>query len=230
MKNCIIIIVLLTSTVKSVAQQVRMVQGQIVGLNTGKVYLYKTGLFAQGPQLVDSTRLSGQLFYFKRLLDEPGAYFMSIDEAIGQFHFVWDKDLFVVLDADNLNQSLVEDSSLNQTIRTFSDTTAKSYEQRMTLVRQTIAQAQQANNTSKVREAYEAYFTLFDTYKNVVSSFVELHKQEWSGLFILSSYHKDLGRQLTLDLLSVLNPVYQKSQLATKLKSMVSDSTYLISP
>lgn len=155
---------------------------------------------------------------------------MSIDEAIGQFHFVWDKDLFVVLDADDLNQSLVEESSLNQAIRTFSDTTAKSFEQRMVLVRQTIAQAQQAKDTSKVREAYEAYFNLFDNYKNVVSSFVELHKQEWSGLFILSSYHKDLGRQLTLDLLSVLDPVYQKSQLATKLKSMVNESTYLISP
>ena len=207
-----------------------MVQGQIVGLNTGKVYLYKTGLFAQGPHLVDSTRLSGQFFYFKRLIDEPGAYFMSIDDAIGQFHFVWDKDLFVVLDADDLNQSLVEESPLNQAIKTFSDTTAKSYEQRMGFVRQTIAQAQQANDTSKIRQAHEAYHNLFDTYKNVISSFVERHKQDWSGLFILSSYHKDLGRQLTLDLLSVLDPVCQKSQLATQLKAMVSDPIYLIRP
>ncbi|RZM10243.1 MAG: resolvase [Pedobacter sp.] len=81
MKSCIITFVLLTSLLISVAQQVRMVQGQIVGLNTSKVYLYKTGLFAQGPQLVDSTRLSGQLFYFKRLINELGAFFMSIDNA-----------------------------------------------------------------------------------------------------------------------------------------------------
>lgn len=230
MKSCVIIFVLLTSTLVSIAQRVCMVQGQIVGLNTSMVYLYKTGLFSQGPQLVDSTRLSGQFFYFKRLIDEPGAYFMSIDEAIGQFHFVWDKNLFVLLDADDLNQSLIEESPVNQAIKTFSDTTAKNYEQRMELVRQTIAQAQQANDTSKIRQDYEAYYSLFNSYKNMVSSFIELHKHEWSGLFILSSYHKDLGRQLTLDLLTVLDPIFQKSQVATQLKTMVSDSTYLIRP
>lgn len=207
-----------------------IIQGQIVGLTDSKVYLYSNRLLGQAPQLIDSVRLSGQFFSFKRVISEPVGYFLSINEAFGQFYFIWDKDLFISLNADDLNQSSVEESPVNELLKSFSDTVEIVYNRRFTQIRQSIIQTKQDEDMGKTQQLYEEYYRLARQLNDTTVSFIRLHKESWVSLFALVSYHRDLGRKQTLDLLSILNQTLLTSQLYRQLKEKISDSNYLMIP
>ncbi|WP_248475279.1 DUF4369 domain-containing protein [Spirosoma liriopis] len=230
MKNFLKTLFLLTSTLSGFAQGVSIIQGQIVGLNDSKVYLYASNLLGGGTKLVDSVRLSGQYFSFRRPLTEPTGYYLSIDEAFGQFYFIWDKDLFISLDSDDLNQSTVDESPVNKLLKSFSDTVEIAYNRRFKEVRQAIFQAKQDRDSNKTQQLYEEYFRLARQLNDHINSFIRLYKDSWVSLFTLLSYHRELGRKQTLDLLSIINPTLQNSQLYTQLKEKINDTNYPIIP
>lgn len=230
MKSFLKIILLLALTVSGFAQGVSIIQGQIVGLKNSTVYLYSTNLLGQASQLVDSVRLSGQFFSFKRPIKEPTGYFLSIDDTFGQFYFIWDKDLFITLNADDLNQSSVEESPVNELLKNLADTVEIVYNRRFRQIRQAIFQAKEDGDTGKTQQLYEEYFRLARQLNDATISFIRLHKESWVSLFALVSYHRDLGRKQTLDLLSTINQTLQKSQLYTQLKEKVSDTKYPLIP
>lgn len=230
MKNFIKIVFFLVPTLSGFTQDVSIIQGQIVGLTDSKVYLYSNRLLGQPPQLVDSVRLSGQFFSFRKPINEPAGYFLSIDDTYGQFYFIWDKDLFITLNADDLNQSIVEESPVNELLKSFSDSVETNYDRHFKQIRQEISQARQDGDILKTQRLYEEHFRLTHQLNDVIVSFIRLHKESWVSLLALVSYHRDLGRKQSLDLLGIMTQTLQDSQLYTRLKKTINDNKYPILP
>ena len=230
MKSFLKIFLLLMPTLAGFSQGVSIIQGQIIGLNDRKLYLYSNRLLGQAPQLVDSVRLSGQFFSFKRPIQEPTDYFLSIDDAFGQFSFIWDKDLFITLNADDLNQSIIEESPVNQLLKSFSNSVEATYNRRFEQIRQQIFQTRQDGDAPKTQQLYEEHFRLTRQLTDVTVSFIRLYKESWVSLFALVSYHRDLGRKQSLVLLDSINPTLQRSQLYSQLKEKISDMNYMMLP
>ena len=226
----LLIVILLTCFHTGYTQSLHTIRGQIIGQNAGTVYLYSAGVFRQGTQLVDSVKLSSQFFSFQKVLSEPNGYYISLNNVPGQLYFVWDKDIVISLKIDNLNQSLVEESSVNEAIKSFSDTVETVYERRFKEIVQAFSQAKLEKDTLQTQQIYQHYLSLGIEYKNAISSHIKKRKEQWDSLFILSSYHKNLGRQMTLDLLNEMPQLFQQSQLANQLKATITDSSYPIIP
>ncbi|GAB3957222.1 hypothetical protein GCM10028805_49310 [Spirosoma harenae] len=112
----------LTVSFSGFAQPDYAIRGQVMNKNSGTIYLYAASVFGQAPRLIDSVKLANPFFTFRKPLDEPGTYFISMNDAIGQFHFVWDKDVVVSLRMDDLNQSVIEESPVSEALKAFSDT------------------------------------------------------------------------------------------------------------
>ena len=214
----------------SYAQDKQVLRGEVIGRKSGNVYLYASGSFRNGHQLVDSARLTSSFFSFTKPLDEPAAYFITVDGAVGQFYFVWDKAMVVTLKPDNLNESVTEDSPINEQLKSFADTVETAYVQRKKANREAFAVAEEAKDEAKLEQLGQAYFLLFMQEWYSIDKYIRTNTDTWASLFILIKYHKSLGRKATLELLSGLSPAIRSSRLAGQLKAVLDDASYIITP
>ena len=214
----------------SYAQDKQVLRGEVIGRKSGNVYLYASGSFRNGHQLIDSARLTSSFFSFTKPLDEPAAYFITVDGAVGQFYFVWDKSVVVTLKPDNLNESVTEDSPVNEQLKSFADTLETAYVQKKKANREAFAAAEEAKDEAKLEQLGQAYYLLFMQEWYAIDRYIRANTSAWASLFVLVKYHKSLGRKATLDLLSGLSPAIQSSRLAGQLKSNLSDASYVIMP
>jgi hypothetical protein len=214
----------------SYAQDKQVLRGEVIGRKSGNVYLYASGSFRNGHQLIDSARLTSSFFSFTKPLDEPAAYFITVDGAVGQFYFVWDKSVVVTLKPDNLNESVTEDSPVNEQLKSFADTLETAYVQKKKANREAFALAEEAKDEVKLEQLGQAYYLLFMQEWYAIDRYIRANTSAWASLFVLVKYHKSLGRKATLDLLSGLSPAIQSSRLAGQLKSNLSDASYVIMP
>lgn len=201
-----------------------------MGRKSGNVYLYASGSFRNGHQLVDSTTLTGSFFSFTKPLDEPAAYFITVDGAVGQFYFVWDKAIVLTLKPDNLNESVIEDSPVNEQLKSFADTVETVYAQQKRANRDAFAAAQETNDETKLGQLGQDYYLLFMKEWYAVDKYIRTSTGTWASLFVLIKYHRSLGRKTSLDLLSGLTPAIQSSRLAGQLKTVLTDASYIIAP
>jgi hypothetical protein len=207
-----------------------VIRGQVIGRKSGNVYLYDAGSFRAGSQLVDSVKLTSQFFSFTKSSGEPKAYYLNVDGAVGQYYFIWDKDVVITLKPDDLNQSIIEDSPLNDQLKTFSDTVEVYYKQKLNEARKSVMAAKEAKDNAKVGQLYQEYVSLATKEWNWINKYIRTNNDSWASLFILLTHHRDFGRKNSLDLLNVLSPTIQASQLASRLKTTLNDSNYIIIP
>lgn len=225
-----VVVAVLFSSLSCSAQNSFTLRGQVIGPSMNTIYLHKSSLLSHSFQVVDSVRSSNQFFSFNQIIAEPTGYLLSMKNAPGQFLFIWDKDLVVYLRADDLNQSSVEESLVNDALKSFADTLETIYEKRFRAIRNELYQAKQGNDTTKIQQLHKDYYDIDIKYREAVISHIQLHSKSWASLFVLASYHKNLGRRVTLDLLSLMSESFQKSQLSCKLKQALNDPVYEISP
>jgi hypothetical protein len=211
------------------AQVTATIRGQVIGKPSGALYLYAASVLSHAPQLMDSVKLTNPFFSFQKPRSEPAQYFIAMTNAPGQFYFVWDNDVVLSLRVDDLNQSLAE-SPVNEALKSFSDTVGVLYENRLADIRPLIPQAMEQKDTLKAQQLSVKYYFLSLTYYVRITSFIRTQKDSWAILFMLVTYHKDLGRRLTLDLLAGMPAVFQQSQLGNQLRLTLIDPTYIISP
>lgn len=230
MRLWLLVITLFGFQLISFAQSTQVIRGQVIGRKSGNVYLHDAGSFRESAQLVDSVKLTSQFFSFTRPLGEPKAYILNVDGAVGQYYFVWDKDVVISLRPDDLNQSIVEDSPLNEQLKRFSDTIDVVYKQKVNDARKAILAAKEAKDNAKVGQLYQEYISLATKEWNWIDKYIRTNSDSWASLFILVKNHRDFGRKNSLDLLSVMSPTIQASQLANRLKTTLNDSTYIIIP
>lgn len=225
-------ILMLVSCLVSYAQdkQKQMLRGEVIGRKSGNVYLYASGSFRNGHQLIDSTTLTSSFFSFTKLLDEPAAYFITVDGAVGQFYFVWDRTVVVTLKPDNLNESVIEDSPINGELKSFADTVETAYTQKKKVNREAFAAAEEAKDEAKLEQLGQAYYLLFMQEWYAIDKYIRTNTDTWASLFVLIKYHKSLGRKATLTLLNGLSPAIQSSRLAGQLKTVLNDADYVITP
>lgn len=223
-------IYLFICSVVSYAQTSSTIRGQVIGRKAGTVYLYSSGSFRNAHQLLDSVRLSSQFFSFTTSLVEPTACFLEMNDAVGQFHFVWDKDVVVTLKPDDLNQSTVDESPLNERLRSFSDTVETVYSRQISEIRTAIALARESGKRDELAQLYQRYTILSIKEWTSITTYIRANNAAWASLFILVAHHRNLGRKTTLDLLNALALNVQSGRLGTQLREAVTNPDYLIIP
>lgn len=230
MRFRLLIITLLAVQLVSFARSIQVIRGQVIGRNSGNVYLYQSGFFNNGHQLVDSVKMTSQFFSFAKALAEPGVYFLNMDGAVGQYYFVWDKDVVITLKPDNLNKSVIEDSPLNEQLKSFADTVETIFRQKKNANREAFTTATETKDETEIDQLGREYMLLFMQEWYAIDKYIRANNSSWAGLLILITYHRSLGKKASFELLSVLSPDIQTSTLANQLKKTLNDSSYFIAP
>ncbi|NEU70227.1 DUF4369 domain-containing protein [Spirosoma agri] len=229
-KLTVVLLTLLFCWSSSLAQNTCTIRGQVIGRPRGTVYLYESRVLNQAAKLVDSVCLKSSFFSFQRELKEPAGYILALSNAPGQFYFIWDTNVVISLRSDDLNQSLVEESPVNEALKSFSDTVTMIYDKRLNEISQALSQGRAQNDTLRVKQNYQDYYTIRVKQHTSFLAFMQAQNESWAALFLLLTHHKELGRQQTLNLLGAMSKQLQQSQLGSRLKAIINDPAYLILP
>ena len=157
-------------------------------------------------------------------------YSLSLNEVAGHCHFIWDRNVVVSLNADDLKQSTVEESPTTEAWNRFVDTVEVAYERRLKQSREALLEAHAQEDTVQMQRLFLENMFLGYQYDNARTSYIKRHKEAWISLFVLVAHHRDLGRKRTLELLTVLAQPLQTSALGRRLRATVTDAGYIILP
>ncbi|MFD2573951.1 DUF4369 domain-containing protein [Spirosoma soli] len=230
MKGAVFSFLLSFLGVFSNAQTTATLHGQIAGYLNSTVYLYSVSGLRQPPQLVDSAKLTTEFFTFKRVLKEPSGYYLSMNEVAGQLYFIWDKDIVVLLNSNELDKSTVEGSPTTEAWRSFVENVQAPYDQQVKVNRELFFKAQDQKDTARVTQLYQEAYALFMNHQKAITEYIQSYHDSWAGLYVLASCYKDMGRKSAQSLFAELSSSLQQSELGKQISATITDPDYMMRP
>jgi hypothetical protein len=230
MKGAVLSWLLIVLVFSANAQTLVTLHGQIVGYKNSTVYLYSARGLRQPAQLVDSVKLTSEFFTFKITTQEPKGYYLSLNELAGQLYFIWDKNIVVVINPDNIEKSEIEGSPTTESWRSFVENVEGPYEQKLKENRKDLYAAQAQKDTAQVMRLSQEGYNLFINHQGAIAEYIQTHHDSWIGLYMLASFFKDLGQSAAQKMLASLSPALQQSELGRQIKTILTKPEYPLRP
>lgn len=197
------------------AQLLFQIQGNVQGLGNAKVYLKKQDNGSSRALLVDSVQVQNGTFTFRRTLPEIDFYTVSVAGIPGQVSFIWDHDVVLNTDSQDLRTAEVTGSPLTDDWKRFQTEVDMPYrEQLMTIYNE---RRQAPENTTVTERVAKEEKRLKQEQMKKIQQHIGANRASLLSLFLLNSHWTEFTKAEAKALYNQLDPGLKKHSVAKRL-------------